>query len=105
VGSSGRVLRLMTNSYFVGCSTGRSPGLAPLRMQDHGDARPGRQYTETEGGSSTPHNHDVDPGRHMTPRELVRRACAVLLIAVVQVDRHEPVERTEIGRSSETDGC
>src|ERR1700730_18583459 len=26
------VLRLMTNSNFVGCSTGRSPGLAPLRI-------------------------------------------------------------------------
>ena len=26
------VLRLMTSSNFVGCSTGRSPGLAPLRI-------------------------------------------------------------------------
>src|SRR5262249_52873623 len=26
------VLRLMTNSNFVGCSTGRSAGLAPLRI-------------------------------------------------------------------------
>jgi len=26
------VLRLMTSSYLVGCSTGRSPGLAPLRI-------------------------------------------------------------------------
>src|SRR4029453_14916322 len=27
------VLRLITNSYFVGCNTGRSAGLAPLRMR------------------------------------------------------------------------
>src|SRR5712691_3578279 len=27
------VLRLMTSSNFVGCSTGRSAGLAPLRMR------------------------------------------------------------------------
>src|SRR6266545_2891211 len=26
------VLRLITSSYFVGCSMGRSPGLAPLRI-------------------------------------------------------------------------
>ena len=26
------VLRLITNSYFVGCSTGRSPGFVPLRI-------------------------------------------------------------------------
>ena len=26
------VFRLMTSSYFVGCSTGRSAGLAPLRI-------------------------------------------------------------------------
>src|SRR4029453_11529118 len=26
------VLRLITNSHFVGCSTGRSAGLAPLRI-------------------------------------------------------------------------
>jgi len=26
------VLRLMTSSNFVGCSTGRSPGFAPLRI-------------------------------------------------------------------------
>ena len=26
------VLRLMTNSNFVGCSTGRSAGFAPLRI-------------------------------------------------------------------------
>ena len=30
--SSFAVLRLMTNSNFVGCSTGRSPGLAPFRI-------------------------------------------------------------------------
>ena len=27
------VLRLITNSNFVGCSTGRSAGLAPLRIR------------------------------------------------------------------------
>src|SRR5262249_42326871 len=27
------VLRLMTSEYFVGCCTGRSAGLAPLRMR------------------------------------------------------------------------
>src|SRR5262245_10890045 len=27
------VLRLMTNSYFVGACTGRSPGFSPLRMR------------------------------------------------------------------------
>ena len=27
------VVRLMTNSNLVGCSTGRSAGLAPLRMR------------------------------------------------------------------------
>ena len=31
--SSLAVLRLMTNSNFVGCSTGRSAGLAPLKMR------------------------------------------------------------------------
>src|SRR4030095_5835916 len=30
--SASAVLRLMTNSNFVGCSTGRSAGLAPLRI-------------------------------------------------------------------------
>jgi hypothetical protein len=30
--SSFAVLRLMTNSKFVSCSTGRSAGLAPLRI-------------------------------------------------------------------------
>jgi hypothetical protein len=28
------VLRLITNSNFVGCSTGRSPSFAPLRILD-----------------------------------------------------------------------
>jgi hypothetical protein len=27
------VLRLKTNSNFVGCNTGRSPGLSPLRIR------------------------------------------------------------------------
>jgi hypothetical protein len=32
--SSFAVFRLMTSSNFVGCSTGRSPGLAPFRIRE-----------------------------------------------------------------------
>src|SRR5712671_1228078 len=37
------VLRLMTSSNFVGCSTGRSAGLAPLKILSTNTAR--RRYT------------------------------------------------------------
>ena len=37
------VLRLMTSSNFVGCSMGRSPALAPLRILSmHPEPRAGR---------------------------------------------------------------
>jgi hypothetical protein len=43
------VLRLITSSNLVGCCTGRSPGLAPLRMRSTYDAAP--RYMST---TSTP---------------------------------------------------
>jgi hypothetical protein len=44
------VLRLITNSNLVGCSTGRSAGLAPLRMRLHSSSgRPLRQLAHRIG--------------------------------------------------------
>jgi hypothetical protein len=40
------VLRLMTSSNFVGCSTGRSPGLAPFQNLVHVSGGAPKQISE-----------------------------------------------------------
>jgi len=68
------VLRLMTNSNVVGCSTGRSPGLAPLRICP-------------DSGS---------PSRHLREIDSIATETAVLNVQVVLIDGGDPVRGRKI---------
>jgi len=53
------VLRLMTNSNFVGCSTGRSAGLAPFENLVHVRRGPSEQIAEVwSAGHQAPGDYD-----------------------------------------------
>src|SRR3989449_3955235 len=57
------VLRLITSSNFVGCSTGRSPGLAPLKilLLTEGGERSRKHACSKCKQKSSPGDHDAGP--------------------------------------------
>src|SRR5258706_15627026 len=96
------VLRLMTSSNFVGCSTGRSAGLAPVRILSTKNAAYCFRLERLPGGACT---HWKAPPLHGARQKRTWWACRTLSVKTLNVNARQGGIASRGGRDADRLDC